>query len=294
MASHFGREFRFLDESHLADLQTLEMEGCLYAYLFQDDLQDFAYVRIRLRPAEIVRYVDGLRAYEQFLNGVANGLSAEQALASISSMTIRHTVDQHNDYARTIGAVGTDYCAAAFLGQELEELICTNVPARHEVLGRTYSADRRFLLDEVISGLPDVVAFLGSRQGERHPYVVENEQDLRDLLYALLKPVFPDVALEDPVPKLAGNSKRIDIVVATIKTVVELKIVRDRRHGARVADELRTDIESYHSHPSCSRLLCVVWDGGRVLADRTALMRDLSGARRKGASAFVVDVRVVP
>ncbi len=268
------------------------MEGSLYDYLFQDDQDDFAYVRIRLRPAELVRYVDGLHAYEVFLAGVARGLSKEDALATVTSLTIRHSVKQYNEWAHHTGA-GQEYCPAAFLGDELEELICTNVPRRHEILGQTYAADRRFLLDEVVRGLPYVVAYLKDRQGGRAPYIVENEQDLRDLMYVLLKPILPDATLEDPTPKLAGGSKRIDIVVPTIKTVVELKYVRNRGHATRVADELRTDIESYHSHPTCSRLLCVVWDSARLLPDPAALMRDLSGSRRKEASAFVVDVRVV-
>jgi hypothetical protein len=158
----------------------------------------------------------------------------------------------------------------------------------------SYTADRRFLLSEIISSFPTVATFLEERDGGRPGFAVETEQDLRDLLFALLKPVFSDAILEDPAPKLGGGSKRIDLVIRTIETVVELKFVRDLGHARRIADELRVDIESYHSHPACKRLVCVVWDPGRSIRDRESLIADLSGARQKDRKTFVVEVRVLP
>jgi hypothetical protein len=69
--------------------------------------------------------------------------------------------------------------------------------------------------------------------------------------------------------------------------------VRSRAHGKKVADELRVDIESYHSHPSCETLFALVWDEAKYLPDPQQLERDLSASRTKRDRSFEVTVRVV-
>jgi hypothetical protein len=293
MTTYFGREFYLLDDDGRRDLESLTLEGCLYTYMFQDDSGDLAYVRVRLNPEELVRYVDGVYAYDRYNQGIATGLDEVSALAAIDSRVIRREVEDYNKWILATGDAAIPYCPVAFLG-ELEALLCSNVPDRHEVLGMSYTADRRYLLDEVVSALPNVISILSSRQAGRPPYLVEVEQDVRDLLYVLLKPVFPDAVLEDPVPKRGGGAKRVDISLRTICTLIELKMVRDGKHAPKVADELRADIESYHAHPDCKRLVCLVWDPERLIADRVSLRSDLSGRRVKDRSTFIVDVRVLP
>ena len=62
----------------------------------------------------------------------------------------------------------------------------------------------------------------------------------------------------------------------------------------KVADELRIDFESYHTHPDCKKLIAYVWDPNQRLIDRANFINDLRGLRVKGASKFSVDVIVKP
>ena len=141
---------------------------------------------------------------------------------------------------------------------------------------------------------PESVGYLSKRQKRHPPYKVEQEQDVHDLLFSIVKCVFPDARPEESTMKHAGGSKRIDIVFPSISTVVEIKYVRDGRHAGQVADELKIDFESYHVHPDCKTLIAYVWDPMRGLSDRYNFIKDLRGLRVKGENRFNVEVVVKP
>ena len=186
------------------------------------------------------------------------------------------------------------FCFAAFLNDHLEYLICSTVPGRHEILGQIYAGDRRFLLKEILAMFSEAVIFLDTREGGRPAYKVEKEQDVRDLLYSIVKCVFPDAKLEEFTLKHAGGTKRIDIVIPLLSIVIEIKFVRDAQHAKRVADELKIDFESYHVHPHCKSLIAYVWDGQNLVPDRANFIKDLRGLRVKSKHRFNVEVVVKP
>lgn len=290
---YFGRDFLHLDDGFLEELRTLEMEGCIYSSFWREDLEKFAFCRIVLRPAEIVEYVEATAAFDEF-----NGLcqihgDPDTALERLSNARIRNRVLDYNRWATSIGQ-DSQFCHAAFLGGELESLVCGCEDERYEFLRERYSGDRRYLLREVLDGLPESVHYLQNRRSGRPAFMIETEFDVQDLLFTIVKPIFPDAVLEDYTTKHAGLSKRIDIVLRAISTVVEVKAVRNLGHAQRVADELKIDIESYHSHPHCKSLVAVVWDERRHIHDRRAFEKDLSGWREKSGRRFQVEVHVLP
>ena len=61
----FGHSFSLLPEL-AQDLITLEKEGAIYAEFWDEDSQQFPYYRIAFLPAEIVRYVEGHVAMQEF------------------------------------------------------------------------------------------------------------------------------------------------------------------------------------------------------------------------------------
>jgi len=168
------------------------------------------------------------------------------------------------------------------------------MPDRYEFLSRTYTGDRRFILTEILEMFPACAAQLSNRAGNRPSYLLEQEQDVRDLLYTLVKSVFPDARMEEHTRLHAGGAKRIDIVIPAIFTVIEIKYVRNPRHAKQVADELKIDFESYHVHPHCKTLIAYVWDPSNNLKDRSNFIEDQRGLLVKGASRFSVDVMVKP
>lgn len=262
----FNHTFNNTSEFLLNDLETLQREGSTYA-----DFVDLGYCRINFKPKEIVEYVEAAKAYDEFL-GLKNKYdSAERALDEITNSRIRERAKTYNEWATSMGQ-DTHYCFAAFLGNELEDLTCGGKSSRYEALGNTYTGDRRFLLREIINMFPQSVKILNNRRADKPSYEINCEQDVQDLLLAIIKSVFPDAKREEFTPKHANGTKKIDIVIPRIKTLIEVKYVRDERHSKNIADELKIDIESYHTYPKLNVLIAYIWDNERFIFDKHNLM----------------------
>jgi hypothetical protein len=92
-------------------------------------------------------------------------------------------------------------------------------------------------------------------------------------------PEFKIERLEEFTPSYAGSSTRMDFLLPARKLVIETKIVRDRSHAKRVAEELIIDISHYGKHPDCQRLWCVVYDPDQLITNAEGLKNDLEGPR---------------
>lgn len=230
----FKRQFRHLDASFLQDLKTLQDEGAVYSQFFQEELNDVRFCRIRFTPGEIVNFVDASAAYDEFEGLYQQYDDPELALDQISDDRIRSQVEEYNRWTISIGQADTAFCFAAFLSEYLENLCCGGMSDRYEFLTESYTGDRRFILTEILEMFPTSAAHLSNRMGNRHLYELEEEQDVRDLLYVIIKSVFPDARIEEHTRVHAGGSKRIDIVVPDISTVVEIKYIRSSRHAKKL------------------------------------------------------------
>ena len=113
-----------------------------------------------------------------------------------------------------------------------------------------------FQLDQ----FPVIAHFLSNRTNNRPNFIIENEYDVQDLLYSNLRSVFENVKTEEWTIQHGGKSKRIDIVLPDIDTIIEVKMIRNKSHGKSISDELKIDIESYHVHPNCRKLVCFIYD----------------------------------
>jgi hypothetical protein len=133
---------------------------------------------------------------------------------------------------------------------------------------------------------------LSHRQRSRPPFIIENEYDLQDLLFAVLRCVFLDVRREEWTPRRAGSAKRMDFLLQESGIVLEAKLVRDRRHAQSVADELRIDIDCYGERFECRHLIALVWDAERHIIDPEQFGADLSGLRQRDGRTFDVTVLV--
>jgi hypothetical protein len=144
----------------------------------------------------------------------------------------------------------------------------------------------------ILDSFPLAIRHLRDRRAGRPEFEIDHEFDLQDMLLVVLKSIFPDAYLEEYTLKHAGTQKRIDIVIPSINSILETKIVRNQQHSKIVSDEIKVDIESYHVHPNCGTLWVFMFDPKGFLIDPTAVERDLSGIRRIGDKEFTVRVRV--
>lgn len=288
MAEYFGREFDHINQHVREELRDLERYGCIYTQFVREG-SGSGYCRIQFKPDEIVQYVDAIQGYDEFLEYRDRGFSVDRALESISDDRIKKTVRDYNE-----SRDDPSYAPAAFLGGELEALVCGSEPDRYEFIQESYTGDREFLLTEVIEGFPESVSILQDRDGERPDYEITCEQDVQDLLFAVMKPIFPDARDEEYTKKHGNKSKRVDFSIPEISTVIEAKYVRNASHANNISDELKVDVESYHTHPDCDDLIAVIWDGESHITDRSNFKNDLSGSRSFDGTEFEVEVKIIP
>lgn len=291
----FGHQFRDLPEL-IEDLITLEKEGATYSHFRDEQSQTFRYYRIPFLPREIYQYVEAHVAKQEFDDALEAGATFEQALSAISNKEIAQRVRSYGNYGRMKIKDGTEVdirgCAASFYPPEIENLQCGQRPDRYQLLPDLRGIDKPSLLIQMIDYFPVLARFMAQRGNGRPPFIVENEYDVQHLLFVAVRSVFEDARLEDWTPKHAGTSKRIDIVVPSADTVLETKIVRNVSHARSLSDELKIDIESYHVHPNCKRLLMLVYDPNGHIVDPAAIANELSGTRVKASSTFEVQVLV--
>lgn len=146
------------------------------------------------------------------------------------------------------------------------------------------------MVNAVVESFQDSVLTMTNRRKGKVSIPIDDEYDVQDLMYIALKPFFTDLEREEPTPKEGGTSKRIDLVSHTSQLVIELKIVRDNKHAHEVFDELKIDIQSYHTHPACKDLYIFIYDPDNRIMSARQRESEFSGPReiRPGKSINVI------
>lgn len=108
---------------------------------------------------------------------------------------------------------------------------------------------------------------------------MNREDDVRDLLYVMLRASISDIKREEPVPSRAGMSRFADLHSKLARTFIEVKWIGRRGQWRRVVDDLYVDIQTYGRHPDCQFLVLVIIDAVKDLPDPYAVETDLSGVQ---------------
>ena len=144
----FGYSFELLDYEHLEELFQLEREGAIYTDHWFDHLNDFRHIRIKFTPEEIEEYVRSMWALELFYKAGCPPLASEvkgiptdiaQRADSYSLQTIDGKIEE-----------APYHCPAAFLGPDLEALVCTNIPGRFEIIEELGIENFKLTLKELL------------------------------------------------------------------------------------------------------------------------------------------------
>ena len=269
----FGFHFQKLDDHHIQDLQALEREKAIYCDQWIDGLNDFRHVRIRLTDNEIDEYVRSMKAMDLFLRRKARwardvkGIPVDIAdRADSYQMT---TVD-----GETFGPPW--HCAAAFMGRRLEEIVCGMDQSRREVLQEQGTAAFLTSIRRAVDALAPAIRCFTMREKKLTPWPIEREDDVRDLLYAMLRASISDIKREEPIPSRAGASRVADLHSAIAKTILEIKWIGKPRQWRRVLDEIHVDVQTYGRHPDCHYLVFIIVDAARDIPDPHLVEEELS------------------
>jgi hypothetical protein len=288
--------------NHARDLLSLEHEEAIYANFAdttsvreEQERYQFSYFRIAFTTNEVVQYFLASLAHEQYLHAIERGGGFDEALAEVADKTIATRVRDYLGYVPLPDGTEEDIrgCFASFLPYGMEELVCGNRRDRYELLSGDGSPKDNFArLVTILNNFHTATHELSDRKYGRPDIAIECEYDVQDLLFAILRASFDDARREEWTPQRAGSSKRIDFSILSMKTVLEVKFVRDKPHAAKIADELRIDFECYHERTEFANFVAFVFDPNRHVPDPQQFDMDLSGPRQKRDHRFDVTVMV--
>lgn len=143
-------------------------------------------------------------------------------------------------------------------------------------------------LERILSRFYKVARQLQNRHDNRQTIEVNDEYDVQDLLYALLKLYFDDVRQEEWTPSYAGKSSRMDFLLKSEKTVIEVKKTRKGLTDKELGDQLIVDVERYKGHSDCESLICFVYDPEERIGNPDGMMKDLND-RHAGFLKVVIE-----
>jgi DpnII restriction endonuclease len=274
----FGRNWTEIDEEAVRDLLSLEREGAIYTDLWQDHLDDFRHVQIKFTPEEIEEYVRSYWAYELFLRA---GSPDRAATVPKIPPDIGARADSYQ--LRTIHgeSMGPPYhCPAAFLGEHLEALVCSN--KRSVIL---HEAGKQSLLSTVtraIDSLTPSIRLFSRREKSLQNWPITCEDDIRDLMYAILRASISDIRREEPVPSKAGTHKFVDLCSKIARLFIEVKWISKSGTWKQIVKQINDDIQSYGMHPACETLVFIVIDTVKDITDPASFERDLMALQTIG------------
>lgn len=187
--------------------------------------------------------------------------------------------------------IGPPYhCFAAFLGRHLEALTCFR-NERETVIQLEGKAAALFEVKRAIDSLTATIRSFRSREKGLCPWTISREDDVRDLLYVMLRPRIFDIVTEEAIPSKAGTHKFADLCSKAIPFLLELKWIGRKGDWKKKVEEIHIDIRTYVAHPA-SETIFVIVDDVRDIQDPRALERELTTTQTIGEREVDIFVSV--
>jgi hypothetical protein len=97
--------------------------------------------------------------------------------------------------------------------------------------------------------------------GTPRQWYIENEYHVQNLLYFLLAPVFADIIEEEYTGSVGQKKPRVDLVIPSLKLVIEIKFWYGKDKPQRIIDEISQDTSLYLAEGSPhEQMIAFIWD----------------------------------
>ncbi|MBS1773675.1 MAG: hypothetical protein JST82_12525 [Bacteroidetes bacterium] len=136
-------------------------------------------------------------------------------------------------------------------------------------------------VEEVINALSEFmecVRYLNTRRSKTN-LNLDSEEAVQDTIYIMLRPWVMDIRPESPTGKVANRYSIKDFLLPALRTVIEVKFIRDKTHGKSISQEINDDIETYRYHPQCDNLIFFIYDPDALIPDRLQLEKHVTSKR---------------
>lgn len=85
----------------------------------------------------------------------------------------------------------------------------------------------------------------GKDKQNRNLIAIKDEYDVQDLLYVILKAVFPGMKYEDDTSNYGGSAKRLDFYLKEDGVIIEVKQI-NTADDKKYTKQMKEDLQSYH------------------------------------------------
>lgn len=286
----FGREFTHIPDHVREELESLQRESAIYSDQWVEELGDFRHVRIPFTEEEKQEFSRRSWAYELWIRAgrpkwARDTAGIDEDVARDADSYVMHTIDGES--------FGPPYhCFAAFLGDHLEALTCGMLNERRKVVELEGKEALIYEVRRVIESLTPTIRSFNAREKGLNPWTVAKEDDARDLLYVMLRPLLFDLAKEESVPSRGGTHKFVDLYSKAAKIFIEVKWIARRKQWKRIVEQIHVDTQSYIAHPACETLIFVIVDSARDIPDPRRLEHELSGSQTIAGKSIQMKVFV--
>ena len=212
--------FTHIPEHVREDLDSLARECVVYANHWIEEIGDFRHVRIKFLPEEREEFIRRSWAYELFIRaGYPKWASETPGI----DLQIASEADKYSPKLKDGTRILPPYhCFASFLGEHLELLLIRDSD-RHTVIDLEGRELVLFEVKRTIRTLTPTIRSFNNREKGLDPWRITCEDDVRDLLYVMLRPRVLDLTKEEAIPSRAGSYKLVDLCSKAIPFMVELK-----------------------------------------------------------------------
>lgn len=117
----------------------------------------------------------------------------------------------------------------------------------------------------------------------------ENERDVQDIVWIILRSHFDRLDRESTLPKFGVKAYVPDFGIPELRTLIEVKYISDKTKPSSIQEEILADIPGYLSKQSnYDGIVVVVYDAAQKLCDPRGFIEDL---RQLDG---IIDVIVIP
>lgn len=271
----FGYTFTHIPEFVREDVESLEREGVLYSDHWIEELGDFRHVRISLTPEEAKEYARRSWAYELWIRSDSPKWACE--VPDIDADVAKDADTCSPKLKDGTKILPPYHCFGAFLGKHLDRISMGAVPERRTVIELQGKESVLFTLTRAIQALTPTIRSFNAREKGLDKWLVTREDDIRDIMYVMLRPVLFDLVKEEPTPSVARTHKFVDLCSKAARLLIEVKWVGRKGQWKSILGQIQVDIQSYPTHDACETLVFVVVDAARDIPDPRLLENDISG-----------------